>query len=40
MLYRLVYLTYEREFPDWHGPNASMVAELAYSAIRALQLIV
>ena len=25
---------------DWHGPNASMVAEFAYSAIRALQLIV
>ena len=25
---------------DGHGPNASMVAEFAYSAIRALQLIV
>ena len=25
---------------DWHGPNASMLAEFAYSVIRALQLIV
>jgi|HubBroStandDraft_2_1064218.scaffolds.fasta_scaffold4590841_1 hypothetical protein len=25
---------------DWQGPNAGMVAEFAYSAIRALQLIV